>query len=93
MASIPYSILLCQKENVLPMSTIQDHQKFCKKFLKAHQIFEKYKKNSNSKLAFINDNVFFSIKKNNLKKIYLPGLIHYQKKKNYHYFQLKTNGS
>ena len=58
MASIPYSILLCQKEHVLPMSTIQEHQKFCKKFLKAHQTFEKYKNNSNSKLAFINDNVF-----------------------------------
>ena len=58
MSSIPYSILLCQKEHVLPMSAIQEHQKFCKKFLKAHQTFEKYKNNSNSKLAFINDNVF-----------------------------------
>ena len=63
MASIPYSILLCQKEHVLPMSTIQEHQKFCKKFLKAHQTFEKYKNNSNSKLAFINDNVFLFNKK------------------------------
>ena len=70
MASIPYSILLCQKENVLPMSTIQDHQKFCKKFLKAHQTFEKYKNNSNSKLAFINDNVFlFNQKKQSQKDI------------------------
>ena len=64
MASIPFSILLSPKQNVLPISIIQEQQKFCKKFLKAHQNFEKYKNNSNSKLAFINDNVFlFSQKK------------------------------
>ena len=66
MASIPYSILLSQKQNVLPISTIQEQQKFCKKFLKAHQNFEKYKNTSNSKLAFINENVFlFNQKKQN----------------------------
>ena len=58
MASIPYSILLTQKQNVLPISTIQEHQKFCKKFQKEHQTFEKYKNNPNSKLIFISDNVF-----------------------------------
>ena len=58
MASIPYSILLSQKESVLPKSTIQEHQKFCKNFIKAHQSYEKYKNNSKSKLAFINENVF-----------------------------------
>ena len=58
MASIPYSILLTQKQNVLPISTIQEHQKFCKKFQKAHQTFEKYKNNPNSKLIFTSDNVF-----------------------------------
>ena len=57
MASIPYSILLSQKQNVLPISAIQEHQQFCKKFLKAHQTFEKYKNNSKSKLAFVNDYV------------------------------------
>ena len=66
MASIPYSILLSQKQNVLPISTIQEQQRFCKKFLKAHQNFEKYKNTSNSKLAFINENVFlFNQKKQN----------------------------
>ena len=58
MASIPYSILFTQKQNVLPISTIQEHQKFCKKFQKAHKTFEKYKNNPNSKLIFISDNVF-----------------------------------
>ena len=58
MASIPYSILVSKKQRVLPLSTIQEQQKFCKKFLKAHQTFEKFKNNSNTKLAFIYDNVF-----------------------------------
>ena len=66
MASIPYSILLSQKQNVLPISAIQEHQQFCKKFLKAHQTFEKYKNNSKSKLAFVNDYVLlFNQKKQN----------------------------
>ena len=70
MASIPYSILLSPKPNVLPISTIQEHQKFCIKFLKAHQNFEKYKNNSNSKLAFIYDNVFlFNQKKQSQNEI------------------------
>jgi hypothetical protein len=58
MASIPYSILLNQKNNVIPLSTIQEHQKFCRKFVKAHQSFEKYKNNSQSKIAFYNDTVY-----------------------------------
>ena len=65
MASIPYSILLSQKQNVLPVSTIEEHQKFCIKFIKAHHTFEKYKNNSNSKLAFINDTVFLINQKKN----------------------------
>ena len=62
MASIPYSILLNQNDNILPISIIQDHQKFCRQFMKAHQTFEKYNK-TKSKLAFINDNVFLFCKK------------------------------
>ena len=58
MASIPYTILLSQKNNVIPLSTIQDHQKFCRKFIKAHQTFEKYKNNSQNKIAFYNDTVY-----------------------------------
>ena len=71
MASIPFSILVSQNQKVLPLSTIQEHQKFCKKFLKEHQIFEKFKNNSNTKLAFINDNVFlFNQKKKNQADIF-----------------------
>ena len=65
MASIPYSILLSQKPNVLPISAIEEHQKFCKKFIKAHLTFEKYKNNSKSKIAFINDSVFIINQKKN----------------------------
>ena len=58
MASIPYSILLSQKENILPIPTINEHQKFCKAFIKAQQSFEKYKNNSEDKLVFLYGNVF-----------------------------------
>jgi len=68
MASIPYSILLTQKENVLPMSTIQEHQKFCRKFLKVHQAFEKYNNNSKNKLILTNDNVYFFSRKKQTQK-------------------------
>jgi len=62
MASLPYSLLFNQNDNILPISIIQDHQKFCRQFMKAHQTFEKYNK-TKSKLAFINDNVFLFCKK------------------------------
>ena len=63
MSSIPYSIILSHKNNVLSFNDIQDHQNFCKKFLKAHQSYEKYKNNSKSKITFINENVFLYNKK------------------------------
>lgn len=40
MASIPYSIILTHKNNVLSLSDVQTHQNFCKKFLKAQQYYE-----------------------------------------------------
>ena len=70
MASIPYSILFNQNENILPVSIIQDHQKFCRQFMKAHQTFEKYNK-TKSKLAFINDNVFLFCKKKTKSRRYI----------------------
>ena len=64
MSSIPYSIILTHKNNVLSLTDIQEHQNFCKKFLKAHQSYEKYNKNnSKSKITFINENVFLYNKK------------------------------
>ena len=58
MSSTPYSVILTHKINVLPLSYIHDHQNFCKKFLKAHQTYEKYKSNGKSKITFVNENVF-----------------------------------
>ena len=63
MASIPYSIILTHKNNVLSLSDVQTHQNFCKKFLKAQQYYEKYNNNSKSKITFINSNVYLSIQK------------------------------
>ena len=37
MSSIPYCILLTQDEKILPSSTIQEHQKFCKSFLASYE--------------------------------------------------------
>ena len=63
MSSIPYSVILTHKNSVLPLPDIQSHQNFCKKFLKAHQSYEKYTNNSKSKITFINENVFLYNKK------------------------------
>ena len=68
MASIPFSILLSQKNNVLPIQEIQEHQKFCKAFLKVQNSFEKYNNNSKSKITFTNDNVFLCNSKNQKKQ-------------------------
>ena len=70
MASIPYSILLSKDPNIISLSTIQEHQKFCYKFIKELQIFEKHKNNSKSKLIFLNNNVIlFNQKKQNQSEI------------------------
>ena len=37
MSSIPYCILLTQDEKILPLATIQEHQKFCKSFLSLYE--------------------------------------------------------
>ena len=58
MTSIPYSVILTHKDNILSLSDIHEHQNFCKTFLKAHQSFEKYKNNTKSKITFVNENVF-----------------------------------
>ena len=58
MSSIPYTVILTHKINVLPLSYIQEQQNFCKKFLKAQQTYEKYKSNGKSKITFVNENVF-----------------------------------
>ena len=63
MSSIPYSVILTHKNSVLPLPDIYSHQNFCKKFLKAHQSYEKYTNNSKSKITFINENVFLYNKK------------------------------
>ena len=63
MSSIPYSVILTHKNNVFSLSDTQSHQYFCKKFLKAHQSYEKYTNNSKSKITFINENVFLYNKK------------------------------
>ena len=47
MSSLPYSILLTENEEILPLLSIQEHQKFCKSLLKFYQSYKK--RNSNEK--------------------------------------------
>ena len=43
MSSIPYSILSSLNDDILPILTIEEHQKFCKSLLKSYQSYEKKK--------------------------------------------------
>jgi len=38
MSSITYCILSTQDEKILPLTTIQEHQNFCKSFLSLYEI-------------------------------------------------------
>ena len=41
MSSLPFSVLSNQIEDILPLISIQEHQKFCKSFLKSYQSYKK----------------------------------------------------
>ena len=43
MISLPISVLQTKDENFISLSTIQEHQKFCKSFLKSYHSFERKK--------------------------------------------------
>ena len=43
MISLPISVLQSKDENFISLSTIQEHQKFCKSFLKSYHSFERKK--------------------------------------------------
>ena len=41
MSSLPFSVLSTQMDDILPLISIQEHQKFCKSFLKSYQSYKK----------------------------------------------------
>ena len=83
MCSLPFSILLNQDENILPLLTIQEHQKFCKSLLKSYQSYEKRKSEEKSDINKYNleDELFQTQKKQNQEDIlkWFENLTEYQK--------------
>ena len=83
MSSLPYSILLNENEEILPMLSIQEHQKFCKSLLKFYQSFKK--KNSDEKInknkLKLEDEYFQTHKKQNQEEIlkWFENLTEYEK--------------
>jgi len=61
MSSIPFCILLAQDEKILPLKTIQEHQKFCKSFL---ALYEKRKSKDELQLSTKNQKKIFKWFKN-----------------------------
>ena len=43
MISLPISVLSTKIENFIPLSTIKEHQQFCKNFLNSYHSFKKKK--------------------------------------------------
>ena len=60
MCSIPYSLLTKADSNVLPQSFIQEHQNFCKLFIKAKSSYERKKEDNKN----IRDSASFLLDKN-----------------------------
>ena len=40
MSSLPFSILLTKNEEIIPLLSIQEHQKFCKSLLKSYLTYK-----------------------------------------------------
>ena len=71
MCSLPFLILSKQDEKILPLLTIQEHQKFCKSLLKSYQSYEKRKSEEKSDINKYNlDDELFQTQKNKIKKIF-----------------------
>ena len=83
MCSLPFSILSKQDENIIPLLTIQEHQKFCKSLLKSYQSYEKRKTEEKVDINKYNleDNIFQTQKKQNQEDIlkWFENLTEYQK--------------
>ena len=63
MISLPISVLTTKEEIYISLSTIQEHQKFCKSLLKSYHSFEKKKTEGKNKIKFIFEEEFFQTQK------------------------------
>ena len=70
MISLPKSVLLTKNYNYISLSTIEEHQKFCKAFLNSYHSFEKKKTEGKGKNNFKFEGEFFqTVKKQNQEDI------------------------
>ena len=71
MISLPISVLTTKDEKYIPLSTIQEHQKFCKALLKSYHSFNKKKTEDNSKNKFKSELEFYQLQnKQNQEEIF-----------------------
>jgi len=64
MISLPISVLTTKEEIFISLSTIQEHQKFCKSLLKSYHSFEKRKTEGKNKIKFkFDEEDFFQTQK------------------------------
>ena len=64
MISLPISVLTTKEEIFISLSTIQEHQKFCKSLLKSYHSFEKKKTEGKNKIKFkFEEDEFFQTQK------------------------------
>ena len=63
MISLPISVLLTKDEKFISLSTIKEHQNFCKAFLKSYHSFEKRKTEDKDKNKFKFEEDFFQTEK------------------------------
>ena len=61
MISLPISVLTTKEETFISLTTIQEHQKFCKALLKSYHSFEKKKSEDKDKYKF--EDIFFQTQK------------------------------
>ena len=71
MSSLPFSILLSQNEEVIPLLSIQEHQKFCKSLLKSYLTYKsRISDEKTDKNKYISEQDYFQTqKKQNQKEI------------------------
>ena len=63
MSSLPFSVLSTQIEDILPLLSIQEHQKFCKSLLKSYQSYKKKSSDEKTDISKIQFDDFFQIPK------------------------------
>ena len=82
MSSLPYSILTKEDNDILPLLSINDHQKFCKSLLKSYQSYKKKIEEKTDKYKYKSEEEFLQTQKKQSQEEILKwfeGLTEYQR--------------